>query len=115
MSSSAFATASRSIGYKVLEWSLQRFRQRDNELPPPRGLVQTLTDTHGLRRPLFVSEEVYYPHLKAMISKKEVRNAETGEYSMVMINLGMDPHLAHANAYADVALQRLDAFRAGVW
>ena len=93
--------------YKVLEWSLQRFRRRDNEMPHPRGLVQTLTDAQGLRRPMFVSEEVYYRHVKAMVTKQEITNADTGESRMVMITLGIDPHLAHANAYCDVALQRL--------
>jgi hypothetical protein len=93
--------------YKVLEWSLQRFRRRENEMPHRRGLVQTLPDAQGQRRPLFVSEEVYYTHLKAMVSKKEITNAATGESKMVMITLGLDPHLAHANAYCDVALQRM--------
>jgi len=92
--------------YKVLEWSLRRFRNRDNEMPHRRGLVQTLTDSHGTRRPLFVCEEVYWDHLQRMVTKKEIRNAETGEARMVMVNLGLDPHLCHANAYADVALQR---------
>lgn len=100
--------------YKVLEWSLQRFRNRENEMPHPRGLVQTITDGHGIRRPMFVSEEVYYPHLKAMVTKKEIRNEETGEAKMVMINLGMDPHLAHANAYSDVALQRMRGGRVSI-
>ena len=100
--------------YKALEWSLRRFGNRDNEHPHPRGLVQTLTDSHGIRRPMFVSEEVYYPHLKAMVTKKEIRNEETGEARMVMINLGMDPHLCHANAYADVALQRTRGGRVSI-
>jgi hypothetical protein len=92
--------------YKVLEWSLRRFRNRDNEMPHRRGLVQTLTDAHGIRRPMFVCEEVYWDHMQRMVTKKELRNAETGEVRMVMVNLGIDPHLCHANAYADVALQR---------
>jgi hypothetical protein len=100
--------------YKVLEWSLQRFRQRDNEMPHRRGLVQTLTDAHGIRRPMFVCEEVYWDHLKRMVSKKDVRNEETGEFKMTMINLGIDPHLVHANAYCDVGLQRTRGGRVSI-
>jgi hypothetical protein len=100
--------------YKVLEWSLQRFRDRANEMPHRKGLVQTLTDEHGIRRPVAVCEEVYWQHLQRMVTKKEIRNDETGEFKMTMINLGMDPHLAHANAYSDVALQRTRGGRVSI-
>jgi hypothetical protein len=100
--------------YKVLEWSLRRFQRRDNEMPHRRGLVQTLPDEHGIRRPMFVCEEFYWVHMQRMVSQKKIKHEETGESEMIMINLGMDPHLVHANAYADVALQRTRGGRVAI-
>jgi hypothetical protein len=100
--------------YKGLHWSLSRFRLRLNEHPPRRGLIQTMRDDHGVTRPVAIAEEYYWKHVQRLVTQKETINDQQGTFRMVFVNVGLDPHYAHANLYADVALSRSGGGRVAI-
>ena len=113
---------------KGLKWSLDRWVKRFNEVPSPTGLLQRLPVkegkvmlTSGLRvgqwEQVPVCRDVYFPHQKAVAfsdkyEEDEEKKAE-GKKKIVAEHVGLDPHFAHANLYADVALARIGRPRLG--
>ncbi len=106
---------------KGLQWSLARWKRRLNEVPDPNGLIQMLPRqggkvmlTAGLRvgrmSPVPICAEVYFEHLQCVAFRKEYASEDAerrGEYKVVADHVGLDPHFAHANLYADVAASRI--------
>jgi hypothetical protein len=107
--------------FKAIEWSLERFVNRENSLPPRRGLTQVLPKKDGrvilsagmklgIPEPCYVAQEVYYYHLQKIAKRtmtiRTKEGEDTGKRKMVWVNLGLDPHFVHANLYADLALMR---------
>jgi Phage terminase large subunit (GpA) len=107
--------------YKGLQWSLKRWARRQNEVPDPKGLIQRLPVqagkvvlTAGLRvggfEPVPICEQVYFHHMTCVVARKDFSNPENERqniFRMVAEHVGLDPHFAHANLYADVALARI--------
>jgi hypothetical protein len=106
---------------KGFQWSLGRWKRRANELPPPRDLWQELPvdasgDVHlsanlaGSWAPA-CTPALYMRHQTQIIIEdelKEDRDAQRqGKHKYVAVHIGDDPHFAHANLYADFALDRL--------
>jgi hypothetical protein len=92
--------------YKALDYALGLFKERLIDLPHRRGLVQTIHDDHGLMRPVFMAEELFWPHMQRVIRQKHVMDEATGVYKMEMIKVGSDPHYAFAFTYAVCAASR---------
>jgi hypothetical protein len=93
--------------YKALDYALGLFTQRQIALPHPRGLTQTVHDDHGVLRPVFMGEEMFWPHMQRIVRQKHILNAEQGTYKMEMVKVGADPHYAFAFMYAVVAASRV--------
>jgi len=93
--------------YKALDYALGLFRARMVAMPHRRGLVQTVHDEHGVRRPVFLCEELLWPHLQRMVRQKHVLDAEQLTYKMEMVKVGADPHYAFAWLYAVTAAARV--------
>jgi Phage terminase large subunit (GpA) len=100
--------------YKALDYALALFRERLVVLPHPRGLVQTCHDDQGILRPLFMGEEVLFPHLKRLVRQKEIVDAEQGTSKMVMVKVGADPHFAFAWTYGIAAISRRPGGRVAI-
>lgn len=106
---------------KGLQWSLGRWVRRLNETPDPRLLVQSLPTqkgkpilTSGLRigewKPVAICRDLYWEHQQAVAFKKVYTNEEAeaqGRYAWRAEHVRIDPHFAHANLFADVALARM--------
>jgi hypothetical protein len=92
--------------YKALDYALGLFRTRMVAMPHRRGLVQTVHDEHGVRRPVFLAEELFWPHMQRMVRQKHVLDAEQLTYKMEMVKVGADPHYAFAWLYAVTAAAR---------
>src|SRR5262245_45761791 len=92
--------------YKALDFALGLFRERLVEMPHRRGLVATVHDEHGARRPVFMAEELFWPHMQRMVRQKHMLDAEQGTYKMEMVKVGADPHYAFAWLYAVTAAAR---------
>jgi hypothetical protein len=93
--------------YKALDFALGLFRTRQVALPHRRGLVATVPDEHGVVRPVFMGEELFWPHLQRLVRQKAVLDAAQGTVKMEMVKVGGDPHFAFAWCYAVVAAARL--------
>lgn len=100
--------------YKALDYALGLFRERLVVLPHPRGLVQTVHDDQGLLRPVFMGEELFWPHMQRMVRQKEVMDEDQGTAKMVMVKVGADPHFAFAWTYAIAALNRRPGGRVAI-
>ena len=110
---------------KALKWSLSRWASGHNETPPPDKLIQELpwqtghsgghvVLTPGLRvgrmtrRPIM--RDVGFLHLQRVAFEKRVVSDEKrrmGVVEEIAVHVGIDPHFAHCNLYADAALARL--------
>lgn len=107
---------------KGFDWSMKRWGRRANELPPPRKLWQELpTDktgeavlsanlATGAWQPV-CTPALYMRHQRQIIIDDELKGdieaKRQGKAKMVALHIGDDPHFAHANLYADFALDRL--------
>jgi len=107
---------------KGLMWSLGRWVKRGNETPDPRTLIQTLPVqggkvalTSGLRVgemvPVPICRDVYWVHQTKVAFRDEYEDNEQkkreGKKKIIAEHVGLDPHFAHANLYADVAVARV--------
>lgn len=106
---------------KGLRWSLDRWVKGLNETPHPTKLVQRLPVqkgkvrlTSGLRvgrwRPTPICRDVYWPHMQAVAFRKIYTTEEAerqGRYQYRAEHVAIDPHFAHADMFADVALARI--------
>lgn len=110
-----------------LQWSLGRWKRGMNEVPDPVKLMQRLPMqggqvilTAGLRVGTFtavpICRDVYFKHLQCVAFRKVYASDEEednekrvggGAFKLVADHVGLDPHFAHANLYADVALSRI--------
>lgn len=104
-----------------LQWSLGRWSTRNNETPPPSGLVQMLPRqagkvilTAGLKvgnfEPVPICRDVYWLHLQRVVFAKQEIGEDAkrrGEIKIQAEHVGLDPHFAHADLYASVALARV--------
>ena len=105
-----------------LKWSLGRWVQRTNEIPDPRTLIQVLPRDGkgavlspflrvGTRAPSAICAELYFDHLQRMIFRDEYEDDDAKAKQMktriVAEYIGHDPHFAHADLYASVAMARL--------
>lgn len=111
----------------VLHWGGQRWVKRRNAIPDPDTLVQDLPTEKGtvqltanLRRgtwiPVRIARDPFFLHLQAWVFKDLIaeskqanadEKARRGAKQWVAEYVGMDPHLAHADAWASVALTRV--------
>lgn len=112
---------------KGLRWSLGRWGKRQNAVPDPGRLVQTLPHqgetpelSSGLRVGRWQSTPVcrtlYFPHQRGIVfrdlfedAKKHADKQRQMKQREVAERVGPDPHFAHANLYADVAMDRFGA------
>lgn len=124
--------AGREAGFKYtvaihrtrgLQWSLKRWVNRRNEVPDPGSLIQTLPVqngkvilTPGLRAgrmtPTPICSDVYFVHQQKVAFEKTYAPEDTkkiGPFAYGAVHIGLDPHFAHANLYADIALARVGA------
>lgn len=92
--------------YLGLEWNLMLFVHRLKEQPHERGLVAEIQDTIGRKQTVFICQDVFWVHQQKLARRKKV-NEETGETKMEFENIGLDPHFAHADLYAELALSRV--------
>lgn len=107
---------------KGLEWSLGMWAAREKETPGRHGPVQQLpkrrdkvvfsTGMGGAPyMPVELCRDVYWDHLQRLAKKVEWIGGEAGRRQgkcrIVFENVGLDPHFAHADLYADVALIRV--------
>jgi len=106
---------------RALQWSLGRWALRLNELPDPDALLQRLPREGGevvlssrLKRGTFsparICREVYFLHQQRVAFRKEYvdDDAELGVIKRIVADhVGLDPHFAHADLYANVALARI--------
>lgn len=107
----------------AFQWSLGLWRQRAKTMPPPDGLVVELpTDDEGQVifsaslgagrwRPVAVAR-AYMRHLKMVAIMRRFRKddkdgTKTGVIKREAVHVGGDPHFAHADLYADVALSQI--------
>jgi len=97
--------------YKALDYALGLFKERLVRLPHPRGLVQEIHDDHGIKRPVFMGEELLWAHVQRIVRQKHVQDPEQGTFSMEMIKIGPDPHFAFAWAYGVAAASRRTGIR----
>ncbi len=105
----------------ALKWSLGRWGRYANETPDPDGLVQNLPRQKdrvvlspglsvGRFGPSRVCRELYWLHQQRVAFRQVYASEEArrrSEFRVVAEHVGLDPHFAHANLYADVALQRI--------
>lgn len=111
---------------KGLQWSLARWKARKNETPDPTGLMQRLPVqggrvilTAGLRvgrmEAVPICRDVYWVHQQAVAFRKDypgegerkeeaIRN---NDYEVTADHVGLDPHFAHADLYANIACSRI--------
>jgi len=107
---------------KTLKWSLGRWVARMNEVPDPRKLIQQVPRQGdrfvlspelrvGRPAPCPIADALYFDHQQRIIFRNlyedDDRRGVRGETKIVAEFVGVDPHFAHANLYADVALARI--------
>lgn len=106
---------------KGLKWSLGRWKRGLNETPDPDALIQSLPVskgrvvlTPGLKvgewRPVPICRTLYWLHQQRVaFARREVteQKRRMGIVEEVAEHVGIDPHLAHSDLYANVALARL--------
>jgi len=92
--------------YKAMDYALGLFRERLVEMPPRRGLVQTVHDEHGVLRPVFMAEELFWKHMQRMVRQKHVLDDDQLTFKMQMVKVGPDPHLAFAWTYSVASASR---------
>lgn len=108
---------------KMIEWSLNLWRARMCETPSRRGPIQKLPKLRGrvlfvpgmktgIFEPTMLCQEVYWDHLQRLVKKiewvgGEERGRREGQFRIVFEHVGLDPHFAHADVYANAALQRV--------
>jgi hypothetical protein len=100
--------------YKALDYALGLFRERLIEMPHRRGLIQTCRDEHGVTRPVFMAEELFWEHMKRMVRQKHVLDEDQLTYKMQMVKVGSDPHYAFSFCYAVAAASRLGTGRVAI-
>jgi hypothetical protein len=100
--------------YKAMDYALGLFRERLIEMPHRRGLVQTVHDEHGVLRPVFMAEELFWPHMTRMVRQKHVLDEDQLTYKMQMVKVGADPHYAFSYTYAICAASRLGSGRVSI-
>ena len=94
--------------YLTIDYALAEIASRNVEWAPPERLVQVCRSlTTGLYEPLHIFRTHFYSHLKSIVRQKTMINEETGKFRMDWVNLGLDPHSAHAWNLCNVALERL--------
>jgi len=77
----------------------------------PKGQVMLTSNLRvGEWRKIALCQDVYFKHMQCVVFKKIYTTEESerqGKYSWVAEHVGLDPHFAHANMFADVALARI--------
>lgn len=107
---------------KGFRWSLGRWKQRMNEVPKPGELWQTLPRTSegraefsamlatGQWAPVDLAL-TYLWHQRCVVITNELASdreaVAQGKSKWIRIHVETDPHFAHANLYADFALDRM--------
>lgn len=105
---------------KMFAWNVRRWSKGNNETPPgPLNAVLPVTGTaggtmvvfrsnlRGERKVVDLVRGAYHPHLLGVIFQQQ-KDPETGVVTVRAEHMGgMDPHFAHADAWASVALDRL--------
>ena len=105
-----------------MEFSLLKWKNRRNMVPDPLALTQDMKarDTfdpsqdqlmRGSMIKTAVCRDIFFTHLqrvaKERIAKEMKSGAEiVGQADFKFIHVGIDPHFAHANLYADIAALR---------
>lgn len=107
---------------KAYKWSAGRWTRRMNDLPNPRRLIQKLPLHNGralltpnLRAgsmgPVPLCRDLYFHHWTRIAFENKYEGdkekAREGKRKEVVIGVGLDPHFADADVYANVALSRL--------
>lgn len=106
---------------RVFQWHLGLWTKGHCELPPLNGLLQTLPCQNG--HPVFSRDlrvgswepvalaETYGQHLTRVAFwrdyPKDDQDKELGQYVLRRRHVGLDPHFAHADMFATLALSRL--------
>lgn len=94
--------------YLSIEFAMKEVSGGAYEWPHPRALVQIArNEDTGKFGPQFLMEEVFYTHMKSIVKQKEITNDETGQFKMLWVNLGLDPHMVHSLNYCNIAVERL--------
>lgn len=92
--------------YLGLEWNFMMYVNRLKEQARPEYPVVDIQDNVGRKKTVFLCKEVFWVHLQKMVKKKTVKE-DTGQIKMDFENVGLDPHFAHADLYAEVARTRI--------
>lgn len=113
---------------KGLRWSLAKWKTRANEMPDPERLWQPLPcSTQGeivltanLGSGTWQSAPVaklYMKHMRCIVFRDEIEDMESqekkaaalarGKSRLVALHVDLDPHFAHADLYANFALDRI--------
>jgi hypothetical protein len=94
--------------YLSIEFVMKQITGGYFEWPHPRALIQEArNEDTGRIEPLYVMEKFFYEHCKSIVRQQQITNEETGQFKMVWVNLGRDPHQVHALNYCNIALERL--------
>ena len=91
--------------YKSMDFSVRQWSEGRAMLPPIRALNKVYRQGNG-RFEVGQLGMVFVDHLKALCKAKVSEKKETGEFRMGWINLGLDPHFAHAWNYCTFAMER---------
>lgn len=109
---------------RAFQWSLGLWTKGHCEIPPLHGLLQSLPTQNNspvFSRDLRVGNWEPVPvantfglHLTRVAfwreyPKEDEEKQELGQYVLRRRHVGLDPHFAHANLYADLALSRIGA------
>lgn len=106
---------------KGLLWSLKRWSEGGNETPNPDTLVQSLPKQQGRViltpslavgswEPTRICREVYWLHQQRVAFQKVFASEDArrrNQFKVVAEHVGLDPHFAHSETYANVALARI--------
>lgn len=111
---------------KALDWSLGRWKRAANETPKAGTLVQVLPCVSGAVRlaadlregewePRPICRDLYWPHQRGVIFRDTFEGNDdraldaqrVGKIRIVAEHVGLDPHFAHANMFADLALDAM--------
>lgn len=91
--------------YSTLDFTLKQFTERRIMMPPLKKLRRSYKQPSG-RFDAGPLGELFGYHLTRLCRTQVALKEETGEFRMDWINLGLDPHYAHAASYAIFALER---------
>jgi hypothetical protein len=92
--------------YLGLEWNFMLYVNRLKEQAREQFPLVDIQDNVGRKKSVFLCKEVFWVHLQKMVKKKIVKE-DTGKIRMDFENVGLDPHFAHADLYAEIALTRI--------